>query len=348
MIRTTLAVLLAFQAVTAVPGADPFAFFQPSVVLTADERAQLARGQAIARTLRGQDLEVSVFAAVPVAVDGDRLVAWMRRIEELKRSSYVLAIARFSDPPRVEDLAGLVLDDDELSEIRACRPGSCGLKLSADEMTRLQKAAADAGNDWKPAIQRAFRQAVLERVKEYLASGRMVPYDDRPNRVWPATRFNAVLDHSSFLTEHLPRLAAHLRGYPSTAAPDAESFVYWSREQLAGKTTINVTHVSIVRGRQPGSPDALVTGKMIFTTHYIDASLGVTALVRGERTNYLAYVNRSEVDVLHGMFSGVVRWLVQRRLETEAGSVLQGLRQRLESGDPPERRTQAVRRASLG
>jgi hypothetical protein len=83
------AVLLAFQIASAATSVDPFVFFQPSVTITADDRRQLDRGGAIARVLPGGDLEEAVFAAVPVEIHGDRLVAWMRRIEELKKSSYV-------------------------------------------------------------------------------------------------------------------------------------------------------------------------------------------------------------------------------------------------------------------
>jgi len=51
-----LTALLALQIATTVPGTDPFAFFQPSVVITADERTQLDRGQSVARTLPAGDL----------------------------------------------------------------------------------------------------------------------------------------------------------------------------------------------------------------------------------------------------------------------------------------------------
>ena len=333
--------LLALQVLAAAPHADPFAFFQPSVALSADDRRQLDRGEPVARVLPGKNLEVAVFAAVPVDIDGDRLVAWMRRIEELKKSSYVLAIGRFSDPPRIGALAGLTLDDEELSEVRACRPGSCALKLSASEMTQLEKAAVEAGRDWKPAVQQAFRRAVLERVQMYLATGHMPAYEDQKSGVWPSARFALLLDHSVFLTGHLPRFVEHLRGYPLTAAPDVESFVYWSKERLARKAIIGATHVSIARSQDAGLPDALVAGKEIFATHYLNASLGLTAITRGESGahNYLAYVNRSEVDMLGGMFGGLVRWFMQRRLRTEAADVLRGLRRRLESGEPPALKT---------
>jgi hypothetical protein len=337
--------LLALQVLAAPPNTDPFAFLQPSVTVSVDERRQLDRGEPIARVLPGQDLEVAVFAAVPVNIGGDRLVAWMRRIEELKKSAYVLAIGRFSDPPQIEDLDGLALDDEELSEILVCRPGSCGLKLSAVEMTRLQRTAADAGSGWRPKLQQAFRAVVLERVKAYLADGHaaLAPYADAGGPLWPATRFASVLGHSVFLTEHLPQFAQYLSRYPRTRTPAPESFVYWSKERLARKAIISATHVSILRSDEPGLPDALVAGEEIFATHYVNASLGITAIMRGQpgAHNYLAYVNRSEVDVLGGMFGGLVRWFMQRRLKAEAANVLQGLRQRLESGEPPPVRPKA-------
>jgi hypothetical protein len=331
--------LLAVQVLTAALSTDPFAFFQPSVTLTADERAQLHRGEPVARVVPSRHREVAIFAAVPIDIDGDRLVAWMRRIEELKKSSYVLSIGRFSVTPGIEDLAGLVLDDADLSDIRTCRPGSCGLKLSATELTQAQRAAAEAGADWKSALQQAFRQIVLQRVQAYLASGLAVlpPYVDNPDQAWPASRFSLLLAHSLFLTEHAPDFAAYLSHYPQVPIPEVESFVYWSKERLARKAIISATHVSILRSRAAGLPDALVAGKEIFATHYVSGSLGVTAILHGEPDghNYLAYLNRSEVDVLGGVFGGLVKWVVQRRLRVESRTVLQGLRRRLESGEPP-------------
>jgi hypothetical protein len=180
---------------------------------------------------------------------------------------------------------------------------------------------------------------VLERVKAYLADGHaaLAPYVDDGGPVWPATRFASVLGHSVFLTEHLPQFAQHLSRYPHTPTPALESFVYWSKERLARKAIISATHVSILRSDEPGLPDALVAGKEIFATHYVNASLGITAILRGQPSaqNYLAYVNRSEVDMLGGMFGGLIRWFMQRRLKGEAANVLQGLRRRLESGEPP-------------
>jgi len=148
------AAALVFHALLIAATLDPFAFFQPSVTLTVGERQRLDRGEAIARTLPGRDREVAVFAAVRLDVDGDRLVAWVRRIEELKKSPYVTAIGRFSEPPRLEDLKSLALDDGDLLEIQACRPTRCGLHLSGIEISELHRTVNEAGKDWKPVCRR--------------------------------------------------------------------------------------------------------------------------------------------------------------------------------------------------
>lgn len=327
--------LLALVLVAVSPNGDPFAFFRPSPAITDDERRELARGNPVAQLIDGQESGIAVLAAVPVKIDGDRLVAWTRRIDKLKASDYVLAIRRFSDPPRIEDLAELSLADDDLVALRSCRPRHCDLKLSAGEMREIQAAAAAPG-DWRPAIQQAFREVVLKRAQIYLASGEIPPYEDDKTPVRPAARFASILQRSAFLTGW-PRVAEHLRAPPPPTATDIESFVYWSKERLASKAVVGITHVSIFRGREPGLPDVLVAGRQIFATHYVNASLGLTALVPGEtgEPGYLVYLNRADVDAIGGPFGPLIKWMTGRRLKAEAAVALKGLRRRLESGEPP-------------
>jgi hypothetical protein len=62
--------------------------------------------------------------------------------------------------------------------------------------------------------------------------------------------------------------------------------------------------------------------------------------MRGEQTNYLVYLNQSKIDVLDNWYGGIVRRTVEQRLREEAVNVLDSLRDRLESGDPPQRSTE--------
>jgi hypothetical protein len=331
-----LGVLIACHLLTA-GSPDPFAFFSPTVVMTADERQRLAAGGSIARAIPATETEVAIFTAVPINIDGDRLVAWMLRIEELKKSRYVLAIHRFSNPPRLDDLASFTLEDADLSAIRACRPGRCRFNLSAAEMSDLQQSASEAHGDWKAAVQNRFRQLVLARVAAFLADGSVAPYNDQAREVRPSEEFVKLVEHSTFLFEHAPQIAQFLRSGSTRRPPGVESFLYWSNERLGNRPIMSVTDVNIFRSRTPGLPDVLVAGRGIYSTQHVDASFSLTALMRGEsgQPNYLAYTNRSSVDVLNGMLSGLVRWVLQRRLTAEAGNVLQNLRKRLESGPPP-------------
>jgi len=78
-----------------------------------------------------------------------------------------------------------------------------------------------------------------------------------------------------------------------------------------------------------------VAGRQVFATHYQNGSLGLTMLLRGCNgpPNYLAYVNRSEVDVIRGLFGWLARRVIQGRLEDDAVGILEGLRERM--SNPP-------------
>ncbi len=321
---------------------DPFAFFQPTVVLTAGERKQLERGEPLARVIPGEDREVAVFAAMKTTIDGERLLAWVQRIEALKKNSYVLAISRISERPRLEDLKGLTLEKDEASDILDCRPGDCSLKLSGDEMRTLQQAAAlQRSNDGAKnvALESAFQGVMLRRIEKYLEAGLAgLPNDESTSDASrPEDTLAALLDHTRFLKAHTPTFAQYLARYPHAPMPGVDSFVYWSKEQIAGKPIVSATHVSTLRSDVPGVPEGLAATVGIFSTHYVNASLGVMAVVREApgASGYLVYMNRSQVDVLGGMFGGLVRMVVQRRLRSEATDVLREIKKRLESGTPP-------------
>ena len=57
---------LSAAALVAAPATtlDPFAFFRPSIAVSADDRRELDRGQSIARVVRGTDREVGVFGGL--------------------------------------------------------------------------------------------------------------------------------------------------------------------------------------------------------------------------------------------------------------------------------------------
>jgi len=318
---------------------DPFAFVASVVPLNPEERGRLDRGETLVKVVPARDREVVVFSATRVTFGGDRLVAWIRRIADLKRGRYTDAIGRFSEPPRPADLAALTLEEQDLEDIRRCRPGACGVKLSDAEIETLRQRVAAAGSDWQPAVQAAFRDLVLARADAYLALGHAAvpPYHDKGTPTSPRDEFARVIEGSGFLAEGLPDLTRHLLEYPHGPSAPIESFLYWAKERLGGRPVVSVTHVAIARGGAPGVPQVVVAGKQVFASHYMTGSLGLTMLLGEEDggPGYLAYLNRSRVDLLGGLFGRLVRRIMEGRLRSEAGEAVEALRRRIEAGDPP-------------
>jgi hypothetical protein len=307
--------------------------------VSAGDRERIDRDEVLARVLSGKSGQLAVFVVTRLNAPPDALVAWMRAIAELKRSKFVLAIGRFSDPPRPSDLEDLTLDPRDLDAIRRCRPGDCGLKLSAGEIESLTAVVATAGAEWREAAQREFRRLLAERVVQYRAGGLVAlasPADRKLRR--PDEALSAIIQQSPYLAK-LPHVVAWLKDYPR-ADSKVESFFYWSKEYYGGgKPVISITHVGIVRPESDHRlPAILVAGKQIFATHYFEGGLGLTMVLRDDinGTPYLAYINRSQVDMLRGFLGVFVRGVLEDRVERQAPLIVRGLRTRLESGNPPD------------
>jgi hypothetical protein len=303
------------------------------------DRARLDRGEVLARTLPDADGQVGVFVATRLNAPPQALTLWTRAIADLKRSRFVLAIRRFSDPPILSDLDGLTLDASDLQDIRRCRAGDCDLKLAAPEIASLSAASSRGADD--ATLEQAFRRVLLDRLQGYRA-GRLADLpplaDDRiPRRLDEAL---VALVAASPYVSRLPALAAWLRDDP--AAPSrVETFFYWSKDDLGGsKPVISLNRVGILEPLPgPERPAVIVAGVQFFASHYVDAALGLTMVLTDPERDaaYLVYVNRSRVDVVRGFFGGIARLVLERRLERQAPSIVRGLRERLESGSPPSR-----------
>jgi hypothetical protein len=330
-----LGAALLWQASAAPPG-DPFLPLRPCVGPTARETARLQAGETVVRTLPETGGYVAVFGARRVRADADRLTAWVRDIARFKRGPLVEAIARFSDPPVVSDLLPLTLDTRDLEALRRCRPGDCDIKLTEAEMARVPRGRDASATPTPPAEQEAMRGILFDRVVRYRAGGfaALGQYADGRSPLTTSETARALVDRSRCVGEHLPHLLAWLQA-PWHSDASVESFLYWSKERLSGRTVISATQVGIARGRPPLQRHVVVAGQQLFATHYLNGSLNLTALLdAGDGAGYLVVITRSQVDVIRGLFGGVVRSAVERRLRSELAAILEALARRLESGPP--------------
>ncbi len=307
--------------------------------LTAGDYVRLDAGDSIVELLPADKKEVAVRAITQTAAAPSGLIEWTRHIEALQKGRYVAATARFSQPPRMADLDRLVLDDDDLTDLRRCRPGKCGVKLSDAEIARMRETIAEAGVEWKTAAQQTFRSIVLARAERYLAEGHTpaVSYHDTKKPVLLDSEFAAIASQVALAHPRLFPLTNYLSLYPQGDVTDVESFLYWSKESLGAKPIVSITHVAMIESRGERIKEAIVAKKQVYASHYILASLSFTAISASPdgTHRYLVYLNHSRSDVFDGIFGGFIRRTIARRLRSEAPQALQALRQRLE-GAPPQ------------
>jgi hypothetical protein len=333
---SVIAVLLFLHPVVeTLTASDPLALFGPALKLGSKDRRTVDAGEALVKVLPADQRDVALIGVARTGASGERLMAWMRHVDELYRGRYVSLIGRFSNPPRIEDLAALELDDRDLDSLRTCEAGDCELKLNVAEMSDLKAKIVTAGAEWKPVARRAFRQIVLARAQAFLEHGLTgMTYDDETPSVSLASEFFSVASAPDSLGIRFPALVDGLRRFPAVTYP-VKDFLYWSKQELGAKPIISVTHVSVAH--RPGPRvGALAAARQVFATHYVTASLSFTAIVEDQAgaPAYLVYENRSRVDLLDGPFASLRRMMVERRLRSEGPRVLDQLRQKLESGNP--------------
>ena len=223
-----------------------------------------------------------------------------------------------------------------MRNLRSCRIGDCGMQLPSHIIDRLQREV-----DWrKPsAPERAsaiVRRSLAHYVQEYLASGRQdgMVYVDESKHVDVAAEFRDLVSADAHVLTAFPELRQRLIA-TAAAAGDTSNVIYWSKEKVARKDVISVTHLAIAR--QPStSPFAYAAGsKQLYGSHYFEASLGLTIVLRdpaSPRSAYVAYVNRSRVDAFGGLFGGITRRIVRSRARGALGDFLERLQERLASG----------------
>lgn len=337
-----LALFMAFAA-GAIAGAgseptDLFGFFAPTVRVSAADRARLDGGEVIARVLPADDGHLAFFAASRLKARPDSLIEWTRAIDRLKHGPLVLNVGRFSADIRDHDLDTLTLDNDEVESLKRCRIGGCDFKLAAAEISELQEVLRAAGTGWREAAQRQFRRILIARVRLHRDRGLLAlpPYADHGGRMSVGEAFSAMTARSPYLTRTSPDVINSLLAPRRSPPPDNEAFYYWSRERYgAGKTVVSITYVQL-RGSAGVDPPALTVSTSLYASHYVDGALGVTAVVCDEEGDacYLAYVNRTRIDLLGGIFGAFKRAVIEDRINSDGPALLRRVIRRLESGRP--------------
>lgn len=325
---------------------DPVRAFFAALKIGSADLGQVHRGEPLARTLPVRDSrEVAVLGLARAKITPEFFVSRLADIAHFKRGDAVAQIGVFGNPAREQELSALRLDEADVRSLKGCRVGDCGVQLSAAAIERFRREV-----DWRRAdaaaqADRLMRQILAEYVDAYQRSGAAaaMEYADRKDRVNLAGEFASLTEASGPEWREFPALRQHLSGYPGSPAPGATDVLYWSKEKMGRRAVLSVTHLAILKLPADAPVAYLAASKHLYGTHYLDASLGLTILLRDNQatgpSTYILYVNRSRVDVFGGVFGGLARRIVTSRARSTVADQLAGLQQRLErefTGSSPD------------
>ena len=308
---------------------------QKRLNVTEENLASLEHGETITRVLRTKEKkEIVALGIVRVEASAELFIHGFRDIVDFKKSSSVLQIGKFSNPPRLEDLNGLRLDRCCLDAIKNCEAGKCDMQMSGEMMKRFRGLDPYAP-DYEARANSLARRILLDYVKTYLQAGNpaLIEYHDQENGVRLADEYRSLLEQSRFLTDYAPEFHKYLEEFPKASSPNVEDFIYWSKEKYGPKPVLSITHVAIYKRTLGNRTEVFVASKQLYANHYFDASLGRTAGVEGnERAtsgSYLLYLNRSRIGALQGSFVGLKRSVIGARIRQGLGKNLMLIRRRL-------------------
>lgn len=321
------------------PEGEPEEFLRRQIRLSEEQLANLQRGQAVAKVLdTAHPVEIPLFGAIRVRVPGSFLIEKYRDIAGFKKSKEVLQIGKFSSPPQLQDLDALILEPGDVEALGKCRTGDCALKLPSGAIERFRADLNRSSPTYSKDAVSSYRRFLFELVCSYLANGNaaLPVYHDKKAPVSLAAEFLSILDASPYIRRYAAALDPYLRNYPRSRPEDTEEFLYWSREKFGYKAVVSLTHATIFHSFRPEADWTLIASKQLYANHYIQGSLGLAMFVekKGQGPSaggYLVYLNRSRADLPQGLFSGLVRYFVKRRVLDGMEKYLRLIKERLES-----------------
>ena len=279
-------------------------FLRENIGLSANDIASIERGQPFAKSLDTEGKkDVAVFGIVTVDVPRDSYVRQLRDLQASLRQPTRLRFGVFGEPASVADLQALTMEDQDVAELRKCKPNDCNFKLPATEMRHMREDIGSSG-DPRAELTAYARRRLVEYVNDYRARGdsAMVTYDDNGG-VRANDAFAALLAQSPYMYQFVPALTRYLTVYPRERLDGVSEALYWSEDAPPHlRRTLSLTHQAIYT--PPEFPAmTVIASKQIYATHYFEAALDLTSVIErdqpsGRAGSYVIVLRRYRFDNL--------------------------------------------------
>jgi hypothetical protein len=257
-------------------------FLQQTAGLSSDEIKTAAAGIPVVKSLKVSDpREIAMLGVVSINVPRSFYVQRVTDFASSLHQASRTGLGIFSDPAVASDVAAVSLSQDDVKNLANCRPGDCKLKLPAQSITQL-RASIDLKSPQADSVATAYVHArMVDYVTAYRARGdaALVTYDDSKDTTAAVQVWDAMLSQTPYIYQYAPELDQYLKNYPNDRPPGVREAIYWALDDLSGGQPTLTVNDEIV-SESPARPHATyVMSKQLFSDHYLDGGLDLTAIL---------------------------------------------------------------------
>ena len=319
--------------------AEPDKFFRDYVGLSDDQIAAIRKGKAIAKIMESRiPDEVFVFGSVYITSTPERYLRLASDMDALRKLPSYLAIRRFSDPPELSDLTGFTLEQQDIKQLKNCKPGHCEVQLATKTMETFQQSVNWSAPDAPDQVNHLAQQLALQALLRYKQGGNTAlgTYRDKNHPAEVAEIFTSLLSRSKALPVYLPDLNRYLLEYPNVKLENVETGFYWEKVNFGLKPTLRIVQTIVYRGTTPNEPAYAVAEKQLYASHYFETALDLSICVRdAQRPNqagfYLITLKGSQQAGMTGLKGGIVRKVAVDKTRSSLERTLASIKQKLEA-----------------
>lgn len=259
-------------------------------------------------------------------------------MDALRKLPSYLAIQKFSNPPRLSDLAGFTLEDEDVKQLKDCRPGHCEIQLPEKSIEQFQREVNWSSPDATGQANRVAQGMALQALLQYIQGGNTAlgTYRDKNHPAEVAEVFRSLVSRSKALPAYLPDLHSYLLDYPKVQPANIQSDFYWEKVNFGLKPTLRIVQAILYRGTHPTDPAYAVAVKQLYASHYFETALDLTVCVRGaDNANhdgfYLITLKGSQQAGLTGLKGGIVRKVAVDKSRSSLERAMVAIKQKLEA-----------------
>ncbi|MCZ2147358.1 MAG: hypothetical protein LC126_06240 [Bryobacterales bacterium] len=296
---------------------------------------RLEQGLPVSYELRTPDkAEVLIYGAVRIRSTCEAFLSSYADVERLTDGKNYIQVRKFSSPPKAPDLADLVLDREDLRQLRGCRPGDCEIQMPAPLMEQFRKEVNWESGDAEVQAKALVARISMDALAAYRKGGNQAlgEYNDKAHPARVAESLRAVISRARDLPVYFPEFYQYLVDFPAAPPPHTKDFYYWENVKFGLKPTFRINHVSIYQpSANPGR--WLIANKQLYASHYFQAAIDLSLCLRDdEKSFYLLTLKGSRQDGLTGPRGGVLRRIVAAKAREGLTVALERLKERSESG----------------